>query len=155
MAVFFVASRYCILIVCRRQIRTCIEIVSILVSKHPGFLTSVYYSFLYHLHKSISGSKPVTMVPFLFHNTPKTFHRTVVDTFSYSRLLFAIPAVSNLAYKFRLVYLYPRSKWNKGVAPGFVANSCIKCAEYLRIIAESSNYIRHYPSAKQIKDVLR
>lgn len=87
-AVFFVASRYCILIVCRRQIRTCIEIVSLLVSKHPGFLTSVYYSFLYHLHKSISGSKPVTMVPFLFHNTPKTFHRTVVDTFSYSRHTF-------------------------------------------------------------------
>ena len=78
------------------------------------------------LRRSQSGSDNTSRTS----NAPEAFHRAIVNTASYSRLLCVIFCLSSLVLNCWLVYWNPRSLWNSGCASGYFWVAKSKVSNY-------------------------
>jgi len=105
-----------------------------------------------HLHKLLTARKSSAVVPLTLENTPKAFHRAVVNTLGYSGHTLSHLRLLQLVVEYSVGVLETSvaMKQRMGIWIGF--NSGIQGVEYERIIIAVTNNKGNDSAVVQIKD---
>ena len=107
---------------------------------------------LNHINQFLFGGKPLAIVPFPFQDAPKAFHRTVVNTLSYTRHTLYHTCLFELVMEGSIGVLKPPVTMEQRMRLRICLHGLVESLENQRIVIPVTHYIGNNTAVIEVEN---